>query len=160
MNDERVLLTSKENPIYHDPSPNDPRLREMQDRWKGKVLLEFYETGVYRSFDGSKDHRELARYIVVWDSAQEEPRIFIDGMWCDEEGTVQMDAVLAPGTTEEIRESFRKWAKDNPHVMFGKETLDIDRQVQVIPTEGSVEKAREEIGSLFTDFMHGTESTK
>lgn len=160
MSDERVLLTSEENPIYHNPSPTDPDAQETQKRWKGKVLLEFYETGQYRLFEDGEPHKELARYVVVWDRT--EPRIFIDGMWTDEQDfeSKVREAVLAPGTTEEIREAFRKWVAQNPHVIFGNGTLDIDRDIPILPVEGSVEKAHEEMGTLFDEFIRGIETTK
>jgi hypothetical protein len=156
MSEERVLLTSDANPIYHDPNPTDSVLIEMQQRWKGKVLLEFYESGQYRMWEGGDPKNEVARYIVVWDEAQGQPRVFLDGLWTEGaelEKIADRNAVLAPGTTEEIREAFRAWTQENPHATFGIGSLDIDRRVPIIPKEGTVEDAQHEMASLFDTFM-------
>ena len=76
----------------------------------------------------------------------------MDGMWTEDGRCV--DAVLAPGTKEETREAFRSWVAANPSVSFGKESLDIDRDVAVIPSEKSVEKAQEEMGTLFDSYLN------
>lgn len=153
---ERVLLTDPSTPIYHNPNPTKPEQIEFQQRWKGKALLEYYETGQYRMWEGGDPKNEIARYIVVWDESQGQPRTFLDGLWT--EGTelekiADRDAVLAPGTTEKIRNEFRDWAKGNPDAVFGMGSLDIDRRVPIIPEQGTVETAREEMASLFDDFM-------
>lgn len=166
MSDERVLLTSEENPIYHNPNPTEAHAVEFQQRWKGKVLLEFYETGEYKP--NLWEHtdqvgKEIARYIVVWDEMLLEPRVFLDGLWTegsDFDKAADCDAVLAPGTTEEIREAFRAWYIVNPHSNFGRESLDIDRQVPIVPQEKSVDKAREEISTLFDSYFHADGTAK
>jgi hypothetical protein len=147
---ERVLLTSADNPIYHNPCPTDSQDTLRQQEWKGKVLLEYYESGQYRLWEGGQPKNELARYVLVWDGNS--PRSIMDGMWTEDGRCV--DAVLAPGTKEETREAFRSWVAANPSVSFGKESLDIDRDVAVIPSEKSVEKAQEEMGTLFDSYLN------
>ena len=150
---ELVLLTSEETPIYHNPSPTDPDKVDFQQRWKGKVLLEFYETGQYEFWEDGKfgePKKELARYIVVWDG--QEPRTLLDGAWVEKGKAVE--ALLAPGTTEEIREAFRSWVSQNPHVSFGRQTLDIDKDVEILPDERSLDKAKEDMGTLFDSYLN------
>jgi len=148
---DRVLLTDTDCPIYHNPNPTDPDSIEFKQRWKGYCLFEFYETGQLRFWEGGDPKNELSRYIVIWDG--EKPLTFLDGMWCESEGWSGEDAVLAPGTTEDVREAFRAWVKENPENRFGIDTLNIDRKVAIEPVQGSINDAKEEMANLFDAYL-------
>ena len=147
-----VLLTDAATPIYHNPCPTDEDSIAFKQRWKGYCLFEFYETGHLSLFEdgGAEPKKELSRYVVVWD--QNTPRSIMDGMWCEMEGWGE-NAVLAPGTTEEVREMFHAWVQENPDNHFGTNSLNIDRQVVIAPVQGTIDNAKEEIDSLFDSFL-------
>jgi hypothetical protein len=148
---DRVLLTDAAAPIYHNPNPTDSESIEFKHRWKGYCLFEFYETGQLRFWEGGEPKKELGRYVVVWDG--EKPITFMDGMWCESEGWKGEDAVLAPGTTEDVREAFRAWVKENPDNRFGIDTMNIDRKVTIEPVRGTLEDAKRDMATLFDSYL-------
>ena len=146
-----VLLTDAATPIFHNPCPTDDDSIEFKQRWKGYCLFEFYETGQMRLFDESEPKNELSRYVVVWNG--KEPVSFMDGMWCE---VIEWcdNAVLAPGTSEEVREAFRSWVGENPDNYYGVDSLNIDRKVTIVPVQGgTLEDAKGEIETLFGSFL-------
>ena len=84
MSVSKVLITTPASPIYHNPEPTDSIDIEVQNRWKGKCLKEFFDVrgaGQELIQDGVQTKKELVRLILVWDSNSKAPSIFVDGVW-------------------------------------------------------------------------------
>jgi hypothetical protein len=156
MSDERVLLTDEKTPIYHNPNPTDSYSIEFKQRWKGYCLFEYYETREANSLWENQiglGGKELSRYVVVWDGAK--PIAIVDGIWTEHQivGYGNEEAVLAPGTTDMVREAFREWIKKNPSNHFGVDSLNIDQKVVIEPIDGTIEDAKQEMATLFDSFF-------
>lgn len=149
---DRILLTDEASPIYHNPNPTDEESIEFKQRWKGYCLYEFYETSQLKLFEETPKN-ELSRHVVVWDGSA--PISFIDGIWIDGgiEGWVGDDAILAPGTSEEVREAFRAWVQENTDNRFGIDSLNINQKVVIEPQNGTLQDARHEMETLFDSFL-------
>lgn len=139
-NSSRVLLTTPSAPIYHNPEPTDPNDIQVQNRWKGKCLHEFYDT---------KNDEELVRLVVVWNESTQSANIFVDGVWTKANYT--RDALIVPGTTEEIKNKFYEWQKKNGKESLRANTFSID--VEPDPKSGTIDDAKKEINGIFASYL-------
>ena len=150
MSDSRVLLTTTVSPIYHNSEPTDTTDIEVQNRWKGKCLEEFYDirgSGQETTQDGVQTKQELVRSILVWDANSKAPAIFMDGVWTNYGYT--RDALIVPGTSEQIRAEFDDWYSKNPNNSIRSNTWN----VQVDPKIGTVEDAKKEMHGIFANYL-------
>lgn len=157
MNDDgTVLLTSEENPIYFCPSPVLEDEVRLQTKYKGRCLFEVYETAE------TEAGKELARYIVVWDEEQGFPLTITDGLWVEGKGCVS-NAVVATGTSDEIRTKYAEWFQANLKEDQGPIGLGYDKfAVGVISpnevvvervAESSLDEAKEAVQSIFDAYF-------
>ena len=150
MSVSKVLITTPASPIYHNPEPTDSIDIEVQNRWKGKCLKEFFDirgAGQETTQDGVKTKKELVRLILVWDSNSKAPSIFVDGVWTNY--GYSRDALIMPGTSDQIRAEFDEWYSKNPNNSIRSSTWN----VQVDPKIGTVEDAKKEMGGIFANYL-------
>ena len=165
MSEGLVLLTVEETPIYFNPSPTKEDEIRLHEKYKGKCLFELYETSEIDSVDDeSKKFKNLARYIVVWDSDLGHPLTIVDGAWIEDRGCVS-NAVVAQGASDEIREQYKNWFKQNRKEDQGPIGLGFDScTVGVIPPNEipvdrsqnySVEEAKKAVQTIFDTYFAG-----
>jgi len=138
MSDARVLITDTETPIYHNSNPTCSTDIQVQTRWKGKCLEEFYET--VNTPNGEFLKQELVRSVLVWNTQNKSPTIFMDGVWTNY--GYNRDALIIPGTSAEIRDEFDDWLANRK-----------DRSIEIKPKIGSVEDAKRDMGEIFSKYF-------
>jgi hypothetical protein len=166
MSEGLVLLTSEEHPIYFNPSPVLEDEVRLVSKYKGKCLLESYETAEVPSVeDEGKVVRELARHVIVWDDEYNQPMTITDGLWVEGHGCVS-NAVVATGCSDEDREKYREWFQANLTEEGGPVSVGFDGYTAgVMPSSeisidrelaGSLEEAKEAVQNIFDDYFKQT----
>ena len=153
--DGPVLLTSEENPIYFTSSPTQEDEVVLQQKYKGRCLFEVYET------TETEEGKELARYIVVWDDSYAFPLTILDGLWVEGKGCVS-NAVVATGTSDEIRTKYAEWFQSNMKEDQGPIGLGYDKFTSGVMSketpvdesfEASMDDARRKVQAIFDDYL-------
>lgn len=155
-----VLLTSEEHPIYFNPSPTQEDEVILRQKYKGRGLFELYETAE------NEDGKELCRYVVVWDDEQGQALTIADGVWVEGKGCVA-NAVVAQGTTDDVRQKYSEWFQSNfkegeeeGHgpigVGYDGYTVGVMSPKEVAVEKApntNVEQAREAIQAIFNSYL-------
>jgi len=162
MSEDAVLLTSEENPIYFNASPVQEDEVRLSAKYRGKCLFELYETSEFESPDeAGKTVKELARYVVVWDEEYGQPLTIMDGSWVEGQGCVS-NAVVAPGTTDDVRKQYADWFQMNFKEEQGPIGVGYDGYTVGVASKevaverdstATTEKAKEAIQSIFDAYL-------
>lgn len=159
MSDGLVLLTGEETPIYFNPAPTREDEVILQQKYKGRCLLELFETAE------NEAGKELARYIIVWDEEYGCPLTIVDGVWVEGKGCIS-NAVVATGTSEEGRAKYTEWFQANLKEDQGPIGLGYDRLTcGVMPKEtpieesfgSSMDEARNQVQAIFDEYLSDTQ---